>query len=168
MKTTESKPLPETALRTMAKSWALGRVLIEHTKASATPPGDQDLTEREELTVKLIELFPGCVTVTTLVKVFDLHYSQAGQIVDRLSKRGILEKKAGKGTPLQLTKTGETTAKEIELIRGYRFAYVCEILNDTELQQYTALLEKMYRASYQQVEERVFGKLPGVTRLRSV
>jgi predicted transcriptional regulator len=167
MKTTEGKTLPESALRTLAKSWALGRILIEHAKASATPPGEQDFSEREELVIKLVELFPGCVTETTLVKVFDLHYSQAGQIVERLSKRDILEKKVGKGVPLKLTKAGEIAAKEIELVRGYRFGYACEILNETELQQYAAIMEKMFQASFQQVEERIFGKPPRGSRLRS-
>jgi len=160
MKTTESKPLPETALRALAKNWSLGRILIEHAKASATPAGEKDFSEREELAIRLIELFPGCVTETTLVKVFDIHYSQAGQIVDRLSKREILEKKSGKGVPLKLTKSGETMAKELELERGYKFAYTCKILDETELQQFTALMGKISDATFQQIEERVFGKRP--------
>jgi DNA-binding MarR family transcriptional regulator len=104
------------------------------------------------------------VTETTLVKVFDLHYSQAGQIVDRLSKLGILEKKTGRGVALKLTKSGEVMAKEVEMKRGYRFAYVCNIFNESELQQLSGLMQKMYDAAHQQIEERVFGKLPRTIR----
>src|ERR1017187_3730119 len=100
MKTTD-KALYESTLRLIAKTWTFGRVLLEHAKAGATPTDEHELNEREELAVRLVELFPGDVTATTLVKVFDLHYSQAGQIVDRLIKLGIFEKKAGRGVALK-------------------------------------------------------------------
>src|SRR5581483_11746409 len=162
------KKLSETALRTIAKNWAMGRVLLEHRKSNATPaPDGNNFNEREELAIKLIDLFPGCVTETTLVKVFGLHYSQAGQIVDRLCKRDVLEKKSGKGMPLQLTKAGESVAKEIELERGRRFAYLANVLSDTEIKQYEAITEHLYEAARREVEERVFdGKVPQRVRSR--
>ena len=155
-----NESLQENTLRFIAKTWSLGRVLLEHAKAGMSPNDENELNEREELALKLVELFPGQVTETTLVKVFDLHYSQAGQIVDRLSKLGILEKKTGRGVALKLTRPGEAIAKEIEMKRGYRFAYVCSIFDENELQQLNGLMQKMYDAAYQQIEERVFGKLP--------
>jgi len=155
-----NEPLQENTLRLIARTWSLGRVLLEHAKAGMSPNDEKELSEREELTVKLVEVFPGQVTETTLVKIFDLHYSQAGQIVDRLFKFGILEKKTGRGAALKLTKSGEATAKEAEMKRGYRFKYVCNIFDENELQQLNGLMEKMYAAAYQQLEERVFDKLP--------
>ena len=160
MAKTNDKALYETTLRLFAKTWTLGRVLLEHAKAGASPTDEHELSEREELAVRLIEFFPDDVTTTTITKVFDLHYSQAGQIVDRLIKLGLLEKKAGRGAALKLTKTGKIKADEIELKRGYRFAYIGSLFDSTELEQLKKLLDKMYGAAHQQVEERVFGKLP--------
>lgn len=159
MKTTD-KALYESTLRLIAKTWTLGRVLLEHAKAGATPTDENELNEREELAVRLVELFPGDVTTTTLVKVFDLHYSQAGQIVERLTKLGLFEKKSGRGAVLELTKAGKIKADEIELKRGYRFAYIGNLFDASELEQLKKLTEKMCDAAQQQVEERVFGKLP--------
>ena len=159
MKTTD-KALYESTLRLIAKTWTLGRVLLEHAKAGATPTDDNELNEREELAVRLVELFPGDVTTTTLVKVFDLHYSQAGQIVDRLTKLGLFEKKAERGAALKLTKAGEIKADEIELKRGYRFAYIGNLFKNAELKQLKKLTGKMCDAAHQQVGERVFNKLP--------
>jgi DNA-binding MarR family transcriptional regulator len=159
MKTT-NESLQENVLRLIAKTWSLGRVMLEHERAGMSPTDEKELNEREELTLRLVELFPGKVTETTLVKVFDLHYSQAGQIVDRLSKLGILEKKTGRGTTLKLTKSGEAKAKEVEMQRGYRFEYVCKIFDENEIQQLIGLMEKMYDSAYQQIDKKVFGKLP--------
>jgi predicted transcriptional regulator len=160
MKTTNDKLLQESTLRFLAKTWTLGRVLLEHSKAGMSPTDEQELNEREELALRLMELFPGQVTETTLVKVFDLHYSQVAQIVERFSKLGIIEKKTGRGAVLKLTKTGETIAQESEVKRGYRFAYICNIFNDDDLHQLKGLMQKMYDAAYQQIEVQVFGKLP--------
>jgi len=159
LKTTD-KVLFEAALRLMAKTWGLGRVLLEHAKTAATPTDENELSEREELIVRLVELFPDEVSVTTIVKTLGLHFSQAGQTVDRLTKLGIFEKKAGRGAALKLTKTGKIKAQEIELKRGYRFAYVGTVLDAGELEQLKNIMEKMYIAARRQVEERVFGKLP--------
>jgi len=160
MKTAENELLKENALRFIARTWSLGRVLLEHAKAGTSPTDEQDFNEREELTLRLVELFPGQVTETTIVKVFAVHYSRAGQIVDRLSKLGMLEKKAGRGTALKLTKAGETTVKEIEMKRGYRFAYICNIFDEKEFALLTELMRKMYDAAHQQIEMNLFGKLP--------
>ncbi|MGA2177943.1 MAG: hypothetical protein ABSH38_23595 [Verrucomicrobiota bacterium] len=160
MKTNDEKTLQEKTLRVLARTWALGRVLLEHAKAGAAPVDQHELNERDELIVKLTELFPEEVTETTLTKVFNLHYSQAGQIVDRLCRCDILQKKTGRGAPLKLTKTGEQVAKEIELKRGYRFSYICDIFTDEELLQLTKMMEKMCDAAHQQIEARVFDKLP--------
>ncbi len=147
-------------MRLLAKTWALGRVLLEHAKAGIASTDEQQLNEREELALRLMELFPGQVTETTLVKVFDLHYSQVTQIVDRFSKLGILEKKTGRGAVLKLTEIGKTMAQEVEMKRGYRFAYIGNIFNDDELQQLKGLMQKMYDAAYDQIQVQVFGKLP--------
>lgn len=159
MKSNDKVP-NEAILRLLAKTWTMGRVLLEHAKSGVSTPDENELNEREELTVRLVELFPDDVTTTTITKVFDLHYSQAGQIVDRLTKLGILEKKAGRGSVLKLTEDGEIKAKEIELKRGYRFAYIGNLFDNVELEQLKTLLGKMYDAAQRQVEERVFGKLP--------
>ena len=96
MKTTNDKLLQESTLRLLAKTWALGRVLLEHAKAGIASTDEQQLNEREELALRLMELFPEQVTETTLVKVFDLHYSQVTQIVNRFSKlRRFSKKKQG-------------------------------------------------------------------------
>ena len=136
---TNDKALYESTLRLIAKTWTLGRVLLEHARAGASPMDEHELSEREELAVRLVEMFPDDVTTTTIVKVFDLHFSQAGQIVDRLTKLGILEKKAGRGAALKLTKAGRIKADEIELKRGYRShtsAAFLRTLNSNSLKNY--------------------------------
>src|SRR5437764_1398136 len=125
MKENESDSEPA-LLGLMARTWTLGRVVIEHTKAGITPTAGGDLSEREELIVRLVELFPDMVTEKTLCRTFNLSFSQAGQLVKKLVGAQLLQKKQGRGKPLALTELGKQKAKEVEVKRGRGFEYVCK------------------------------------------
>jgi DNA-binding MarR family transcriptional regulator len=148
--------LKHSLLGVMAKTWILGRVIIEHTKAGTTPTLGNDLSEREELALRLIELFPKLVTEKTLCRTFGLSFSRAGQLVKRLIKLHLLEEKAGRGKPLALTDQGKQKAREVELKRGESFDYVCAGMNREKLDQLYELMDKMCRASQAAVNKKLF------------
>lgn len=137
--------------------WSLGRVLIEDSQARSTPTSEQDFTEREVLTLKLLEQFPGQVTETTLRKTFDLHYSQVGQMVKRLSEGGLLEKH-GRGKPIELTAKGVEAAEKLQVTLGLRFAYAFRSFKPDDFRNLSYLLRKMYGDARKQVENRLFDR----------
>ena len=151
-------------LSELATTWSLARVLLEHEKAS-TSPADQPYTEREILTLCLVEQFKGLVTTTTLTKVFDLHHSQAGKIVQGLVNRGVLKKsgkpvskKLGRGAPLELGPKAEEELMNIKLGLACRFAYLYQELTVQQRKQMYELIARMCAAAKREVEVRIFGK----------
>src|SRR5437867_1105619 len=112
MKTLDDESLRTELLRLMARSWCLGRIIIEHANASKTPTGGLELSEREELTIRMLDLFRDKVTQKTLCVVFGMSHSQAGQLVARLVKAGLLKEKTARGQPLALSPDGEKVAKD--------------------------------------------------------
>jgi len=153
-------------LSELASTWSLARVLVEHEKAT-TSPADQPYNEREILTLCLVEQFEGLVTATTLCKVFGLHHSQVGKMVENLVNREILKKsgepvpkKSGRGTQLELNPKGTEELKKIKLMIARRFAYLFQELTAEQLKEMYELTKKWHMAAKRKVEEKVFAKLP--------
>jgi DNA-binding MarR family transcriptional regulator len=159
MKDVKNADLVPALLGLMARTWTLGRVLIEHTKAGITP-ADVDLTEREELVLRLVEMFPGMVTEKTLCRTFNLSFSQAGLLVRKLVTTRLLQKKQGRGKPLALTEEGIEKAREVEAKRGEAFDYVCKPLDREKQEQLFELMKAMFGASEAEVKKRLFGIMP--------
>lgn len=156
-------------LSEMTNVWSLARALLEHERAS-TAPTDQPFSEREILTLCLVEQFEGLMTATALSKVFGLHHSQVGKILDKLVGRELLKKstehiskKSGRGMPLHLNPKGSQALREIKLGLGRRFSYLNQELNADQLKQAHELIKKMNAMAKRTFEERVFAKLPTLT-----
>jgi DNA-binding MarR family transcriptional regulator len=150
----------------MANTWSLTRVLVEHERAT-TSPAEQPYNEREILTLRLVEQFEGLVTATTLCKVFGLHHSQVGKIVESLVNREVLKKsgepvpkKSGRGTRLELGPRGKEELKNIKLCIGRRFTYLYQEMTGEQLKELYEIIKKMHAAAKRKVEERVFAKPP--------
>ena len=151
-----------TLLLELANTWSLGRALLEHERACAAP-ADQPFSEKEMITLCLVEQFEGMVTATTLCKVFGIHPSQVSKIVDGLVSRGLLEKstapisrKSGRGTPLQLTSKSSEALKEIKFRIGAGFEYLYEDFNIKDIQKMCALTMKTHAAAKKRFKRNVF------------
>jgi DNA-binding MarR family transcriptional regulator len=158
MNKTDEKAVRE-ALTMYAKLWLMGRVLREHTRSSTAPTDEHNLSDRENLTLGLIENFPGQVTAKTLVRVFDLHFSSAGAMIGRLSKLGIL-KETKRGQSLVLTDKGRQVMRRQTLLMMARIQVMCSDLDLDEYRVLARILTKMYKATTREVEERIFNKPP--------
>ncbi len=137
----------------MANMWSLSRALLEHERAWASP-ADQPFSEKEMLTLCLVEQFKGMVTATTLCKVFGMHPSQVSKIVDRLVGRELLERstakisrKSGRGMPLQLTSKASEALKGIKHRFGAGFEYLFEDFNPKQLEMMCELIGKTQTAA---------------------
>lgn len=149
-------------LSELATVWSLGRVLLEHARAGASPAG-QPYSEKEMLALCMVEQFEGLVTATTLCKVFGLHPSQVSKIVDGLVSRELLKKssapisrKSGQGSPLQLTAKAKEAVKEIKLIIGAGFEYLYEDFDTEEIKTMCGLTKKTQIAAKKKFMRSVF------------
>ena len=149
-------------LSELATMWSLGRALLEHERAGASPV-EQRYTEREMLSLCLIEQFEGLVTATTFCKVFGLHPSQVSKIVGGLVSRELLKKstasiskKSGRGSPFELTPKGREAVAEIKLIIGAGFEYLYKDFKLEEIQILCELTRKTHAAAKKRFTRSVF------------
>ncbi len=146
----------------IADAWSLGRALLEHERASSSP-ANQPFSEKEMITLCLVEQFGGMVTATTLCKVFGIHPSQVSKVVDGLVTRELLKKstksisrKSGQGTALQLTPKAIGALKEIKYRIGAGFEYLYEGFNAGELEMMSNFVGKTQTAAKKRFMWNVF------------
>jgi hypothetical protein len=113
-------------------------ILSKYRTSTATVSEADYLNNRQFITLKLVQKFPGQVTEKTLGLVLDILFSQSGAIVDHLVGIQALAPKAGRGKPLAL---GKRARLVIDKNQGYQISRLAQLCSDLSPEELGVILE---------------------------
>jgi DNA-binding MarR family transcriptional regulator len=126
---------------------------------AANQAADQEYSERELLTLELIQDF-GPITEKGICKVFGIGFSTASDLLDRLGTDGLLDEgELGRGKALQLTEEGRRRLDELKRLSATRFGYLFEGLSESDWESLTEIFKKADLNASTWVSRLVFGRV---------
>src|SRR5882672_5108333 len=136
-------PIQNEVLKTLFSVQLRTRILREWQKANRAQ--DQEFSERELLTLELVEGF-GPITEKGLCKIFGLSFSSISDIIKKLGEADLLDKsEKARGKPLALTKKGQQTLEDLKKVSAKRFEYLFESFSDEEWKDLMRLFDKVQK-----------------------
>ena len=129
---------------------------------SATSAGESTLSEREVLTLELIEAFPDIsVTEKKLSRVFAISASSVCDMAKRLEARGFLKREIGedeiaRGKPLRLTEAGKEQLEGFRKSGAARFSYLFSSIEADDWDLIVRLLEKVDQSATDAIRRNIF------------
>lgn len=152
----ERKDLLKKTLMILGDVWFSMRVLRELHQSTTSGIHPDHLSDRELLTIRLVQTYADRVTEKTIATILGMQPSAVNMMVGRLVDRGLL-KKEGRGRPLSAGPKAESSVQAVQIRNGGMFFRVLSVLGNDELDSLNGLMSKMGEVAKAEVNERVFG-----------
>jgi DNA-binding MarR family transcriptional regulator len=150
--------IQESALR---KAAALSHSLqIFSTWSRSSSSGRPVLSQRELLTLKLVNDHPGWVRDKTITKIFNIHFSQVCLMAKKFNGLGYIEKEEGRRKSWTITDAGKKALDDGIALTAYLFRHCFSGLEDDECKTLETLLEKIIGANKNYCNYCIFDVLP--------